>query len=286
MPTFPDLRPDHAAQADPAAVRYLQSALLSQGYHGLTLNGKYDKATIAEVQNFQAARLGPNGKFLKPDGWVGPSTWWAVQNPSGPAQASHLAGVLPKGLSAARRAILQAAAKDHANGTHEVPDGANYGDGVTRILAGVGPCPWCCYSVSQWHKDGTAKWPFDTRFGLVKALWDHAVKKGRAYKKGTKDPVPGDAFVLLYRDSKGQLTGLGHTGLVGAVSEARGEDCVYNTFEGNAGNRVKRGQRDVQEVVLEGFVDMVGDADVVRLQFARGLFSKKDNIDSSVAGTR
>lgn len=286
MPTFPDLRPDKTAQADPTAVRYLQSVLLSQGYTGLKLNGLYDKATISEVQNFQAARLGPNGKFLQPDGWVGPNTWWAVQNPSGPAQASSLEGSLPKGLSTKRRAILMAAAKDHANGTREIPDGSNYGDGVSRILAGVGPCPWCCYSVSQWHMDGTGAWPFGARYGLVKGLWDRPVKEGRAYKKGTKDPVPGDAFVLLYRNSKGQLTGLGHTGLVGAVSEARGDDCVYNTFEGNAGNRVKRGQRTVQEGVLMGFVDLVGDADVVRLQFARGLFKKKDSIDSSVKGTR
>lgn len=281
--TFPDLRQDQADKADPIAVTYLQHALLSQGYK-VVVNGKYDKATIGAVHDFQATHLDSSGKHLLVDGWVGKATWWAVQNPSGDAQKSDLDTMLRKGLSMDRRAILRAAFSDHARGVQEIPDGSNYGDGVTRYLEGIGPAFWCCAAVSTWYKDAKGDWPFGKRFLSVADIWSKAQDLGRAVKIAQHPiPCPGDAFVFQYRNSKGQLTGLGHIGLVATVSED-GES--FNTVEGNAGNRVKVSLRGIDNPVLAGFIDFFGDRAAVLPKVERGLFSKSESADSSYAGTR
>jgi peptidoglycan hydrolase-like protein with peptidoglycan-binding domain len=269
--------------ADPTAVRYLQTALNSQGYP-VPVNGKYDKATIAAVFNFQGVRLDRKGRHLKADGWVGPATWWAIQNPSGASQKSNLEGDTRKGLSAERRAIIKAFLKDHTAGVREIPDGANYGDGVTRYLTVIGPAYWCCYAVSTWHKDAVGTWPFGERFGLVAGIWNEAKERGRAIlKEDTSTAVPGDAFVMLYRNAKGRLTGLGHIGLVLTASQD-GES--FNTGEGNAGNRVKISRRETDQDTLVGYIDFFGDRAAVLPKFERGLLSKSEAADSSLAGTR
>lgn len=282
-PTFPDLRPDQAAKADPIAVRYLQQALISQGYT-VKPTGKYDNATIGAVMDFQATHLDSKGTHLLVDGWVGKSTWWAIQNPSGAAQISNIDSMIRKGLSVDRKAILRTAFSDHARGVKEVPDGANYGDGVTRYLEDIGPAFWCCAAVSTWHKDAKDAWPFGTRFVSVAALWKKAGELGRAVPISTRPvPCPGDAFVFLYRNSRGALTGLGHIGLVAATA-ANG--VMFNTVEGNVGNRVKVSLRDIDNPVLVGFVDFFGDRAAVLPKVERGLFSKSETADSSLAGTR
>lgn len=284
MPTFPDLRPDRAAKADPTAVRYLQTALNSQGYH-VTINGKYDAATQAAVLDFQGQHIDSKGRPLEVDAWVGVMTWWAIQNPSGTAQRNNIEADTAKGLSPLRRKILATAFKDHAAGTHEIPDGSNYGDGVTRYLVGVGPAFWCCFAVSTWFKDVTGEYPYGKHQGSVKSFWDRAKKDGRQILKGkTNTPVPGDAFVMLYRNSSGSLTGLGHIGLVAAASVA--DNVAFNTVEGNAGNRVKIGQRSVEQSTLVGYIDLFGDREDVRLKFKRGLLTQAEKTDSSLASTR
>jgi len=283
MPTFPDIRQDQATKADPIAVTYLQHALLSQGYT-VPVNGKYDKATIGAVHDFQATHVDINGKHLVVDGWVGKSTWWAIQNPSGAAQKSDFEAMLRKGLSADRRALLRTALKDHANNTREIPDGSNYGDGVTRYLTGIGPAFWCCAAVSTWYKDVTGLWPWGTRYVSVAALWANAqARKQAIHIKDKPIPCPGDAFVFQYRNSKGDFTGLGHIGLVATVSQD-GES--FNTVEGNAGNRVKVSLRDVHNPVLVGFVDFFGDRATVLPKVERGLYNQAERADSTVGGTR
>lgn len=284
MPTptkLPLLLSQKPEAADAEAVRYLQTCLNSQGYH-MPVTGKYDKATIGAVHDFQAAHLAPTGAFLTVDGDVGADTWWALQNPSGAAQKSGYDPIIPKGLSATRRGILNAALKDWRKGVHEIPDGANWGGGVERYLQGIGPAYWCCAAVSTWVKDATQSYPFGERVLACARLWELGGNKGQRVDKHTT-PVPGDAFVLLFKNARGQLTGSGHTGLVLSVS-ADGES--FNTIEGNAGNRVKVGLRSCEEGVLVGFVDLVGDRKDVLGKFARGLLSKTDQVASSAGGTR
>lgn len=278
-PTLHDIRA--GIGNDPKLVQYLQAALISQGYRVGTV-GLYDPATQNAVRDFQASRLGPDGKFLEPDGWVGKKTWWAILNPSGPPQKSNLDARIPKGLSADRRAVLQAFWTDHKAGVREIPDGSNWGGGVERYLKGIGPAYWCAYAVSTWVKDGTGRYPFDERVGACRKLWSLAQKAGRAYATD-KTPVPGDAFVILYRNSRGQLTGEGHTGLV--VATAMSGDA-FNTGEGNAGNRVKAGTRQCSAPLLVGFVDFYGDRDTVVGKFARGLLDVKDTVTSDRSSTR
>jgi len=283
MPTFPDIRQDQAAKADPIAVLYLQNALLSQGYQ-VPVNGKYENLTIGAVHDFQATHLGISGQHLTVDGWVGQSTWWAIQNPSGPAQKSDFEAMLRKGLSSDRRALLRTALKDHAANTREIPDGANYGDGVTRYLEGVGPCYWCCAAVSTWYKDVTGTWPFNKRCLSVADIWQKAKTTGNAVLISTKPvPCPGDAFVFQFRNAKGDFTGMGHIGLVATVSQD-GES--FNTVEGNCGNRVKVSLRDVHSPVLVGFIDFFGDRQTVLPKVERGLYNQAERADSTAGGTR
>lgn len=280
-PTLQNLFRDKPTEANPDTVKYLQTCLNSQGFH-LPVTGKYDKATIGAVHDFQATHLDSKGVFLVPDGDVGPKTWWSLLNPSGPAQQSGYDANIPKGLTLARRNLLNAALKDWRKGVHEIPDGANWGGGVERYLQGVGPAYWCCAAVSTWYKDATTEYPFGERFLACAKLWEVAGNRGQQIDKH-QTPVPGDAFVLLFRNSRGQLTGSGHTGLVLAVSS---DGQSYNTIEGNAGNRVKVGLRSCDEGVLMGFVNLTGDRDAALGKFSRGLLSKSDTVSSGSAGTR
>lgn len=280
-PSLPTLLRDKPAAANPEAVKYLQTCLNSQGYH-VPVTGKYDKATIGAVHDFQAAHIDQSGTFLKSDGDVGPKTWWALLNPSGPAQSNGYDAIIPTGLSVLRRNILNAGLKDWRKGVHEVPDGSNWGGGVERYLQGIGPAYWCCAAVSTWYKDATSNYPFDERILACIRLWELADRFDRRVDKHMT-PIPGDAFVLLFRNSKGQLTGTGHTGLVLAVSN---DGQSYNTIEGNAGNRVKVGLRSCDESVLAGFVNLAGDRDAVLGKFKRGLLSKSDQVSSGSSGTR
>ena len=267
-----------------AAVNYWRQILRSQGYTNVNPTGPYDKALEECTRHFQMTRIDQHGAPLVVDGEVGPRTWWAGLNPSGAAQRNWLAaGGAPKGLSPARAKIVKAALADHAAGVREVPDGSNYGGGVTRYLEGIGPAFWCCYAVSTWVKDGTGEWPLGQRTGLVADLWNRGRREGRTYDTSLC-PVPGDAFIFLYRNNSGKLTGLGHTGIVAAVGN---DQNLWNAVEGNAGNRVKLTVRDTANTgVLVGFVDLVGDSAAVRGKFARGLFKGGKGADSGLAGTR
>ena len=76
-----------------------------------------------------------------------------------------------------------------------------------------------------------------------------------AKKKDGYMPIPGDAFVMLYRNSRGQPTGMGHIGFVLRVQESGGRATAINTLEGNCGNRVKLGRRDLASPDIVGFIN-------------------------------
>jgi hypothetical protein len=152
--------------------------------------------------------------------------------------------------------VLGIAAAEHQAGVQEIPDGSNWGDGVTKYLqeGGAPPSPWCCFFWSWCVHQATGQHPLGEPMGHVLSTWRAATKKGWSREKGNYSPVPGDAFVMLYTNDAGKLTGTGHIGFVLRVDRAR-EATVFNTTEGNCGNRVKVGLRQICQSSLVGFIN-------------------------------
>jgi hypothetical protein len=271
-------RPTLAYGAEGEHVKVLQSLLRSSGMFDGLIGGNFKTKTKNSVIYFQQTHLGPNGENLEPDGIVGPATWWALDNPTGAPQRSYIDPRIPDGLSDIRVKILEKVLAEHRAGTKEVPDGANWGDGVTKFLVGVGPVYWCCYFYSWGLKEATGEYPLGKRHGHCKTLWEEAKEKGKAFLKNKYTPIPGDAFVLLFKNSSGRYTGAGHIGYVLSVSA---DGKYFNTVEGNAGNRVKVGTRSISESTLAGFINL-HDQDT---NFERVLL-KGESTSSSTSGTR
>jgi hypothetical protein len=213
-----------------------------------------------------------------------PETWWALRNPSGDPQRSNLDPRIPRGVSAQRRALLQLCVREHRTGVREIPDGANYGDGVSKYLDAVGKSPaigpafWCMYTVSFLHNESTGEWPLGARYGGVHSFYKAAQKAGLAFDKNSgRLPLPGDVFIMLYGSSKSPQRS-GHTGFVGSLSKS---GKSFNTWAGNEGNRFKYGVRNMDQGTLVGFVSMFGeDCNPQRL-----LVDAAASVDS-IGGTR
>ncbi|MCP5049707.1 MAG: peptidoglycan-binding protein, partial [bacterium] len=125
-------------------VKMLQRILKEQGFFKGDIDGKFFKDVKEAVLYFQKTHLGPDGEFLVVDGIVGKATWWALQNPVGEAQKSHLPRSIPEGLTPLRVRQLEIAMKEHEKGVREIPDGSNWGDEVAKY-GGAKGAPWCCY---------------------------------------------------------------------------------------------------------------------------------------------
>lgn len=237
-------------------VRIVQSLLQSRGFYaGRRIDGKFGPATEEAVRYFQMCNRNAKGKPLDVDGVVGPETWAALHATTVQVPLPQVPfSVIPQGLNKQRQALLERAWKEFANGTKEVPRGANYGDGVTKFLEGIGPAPWCMLSASWLFKDVTGDWPMGVRYGLVLEFWRSAKRGGTAIPLGTERPLPGDFFVLLDKNSKGQLRGTGHTGFVVSVSP---DGKKYNTLAGNEGDAYQFGSRSFSQDTLVGFVSLL-----------------------------
>jgi hypothetical protein len=237
-------------------VKVLQAMLQSQGYFNAVIGGNFLAKTEQAVIYFQQTHLGPDGRPLEVDGKVGPNTWWALANPAGAPQKSNLPRENATGLTPLRRAVLKAAAKEHQAGTAESPDGSNWGDGVTKFLqaAGAPAAPWCCYFWSWCVHQATGQHVFGQPLGRVEAAWKKAKLNGTARSVNDYSPIPGDAFVMLYRNRSGKLTGTGHIGFVMRVDKRKGA-TAFNTIEGNCANRVKIGTRQMNQSTLVGFIN-------------------------------
>lgn len=257
-------------------VRVLQEKLSQQGFFRGAIKGNFLEQTRAAVLYFQQTHLGPDGKPLDVDGVVGDDTWWALDNPSGPAQRSNLHPEIPAGLTPLRVRQLEIALAEHRAGIREKPDGSNWGP-VQKYLTGT-PCPWCCYFWSWCNHQLQGRYDLGARYGSVASAWKKAGTLGMAREKGAYQPIPGDAFVMLHRNSRGQRTGTGHIGFVVRVEERGGRATAINTVEGNCGNRVKVGRRDLSSPDIVGFINPF-PAHEQPTGFARGLVRA-----SSVAG--
>lgn len=231
------------------------------------------------VVYFQQTHLNRHGKPCGVDGMVGPETMWALRHPSGRAQRSYLpADRIPARIGDARTELLEIALGQH--GIKEIPDGSNRSTrpkgGIDKYLPawakkedGKG-APWCCFFVSWVTKQAFGTYPLGRREGACRLARERAIERRMWRPKARYAPVPGDAFVMLYRKN-GEWTGAGHIGFVHRVSR---DGQAFNTVEGNCGNRVKLGRRSLDEASLEGFIDFWKDGRD-RQDFARGLSRAK-----------
>jgi peptidoglycan hydrolase-like protein with peptidoglycan-binding domain len=233
-------------------VKVVQRILRQQGFFKGAIGGNYLALTQQAVTYFQQTHLGPNGEFLPVTGRLDADTWWALRHPVGAPQRSHLPGHIPAGLTPLRTSQLEITLGEHAAQVREDPDGSNWGDGVVKYKGAPG-APWCCYFWSWATHECLGRYTLGARFGLVRSAWQRAGDLGMAHPKGEYLPIPGDAFVMLYRDDQGRLKGTGHIGFVLRVSAA-GASAI-NTVEGNSGNRVKVGKRSLDNPDIVGFIN-------------------------------
>lgn len=237
-------------------VRVLQSMLQSQGCFTGAIRGNFGPITHKAVCYFQMTHLGSDGRPLVVDGVVGPDTWWALNHPSGSAQSSGLTSIVPAGLSSHRNRLLKWAADEHAKRVAEVPDGSNWGGRVSYYLqtCGLGPAPWCSCYVSTGYKDTFGTFPLGAPQPHVQTFMKRAQKAGLFHSKLDYSPIPGDIFIYAYDG------GAGHTGFVASVDSTT-KASRFNSNEGNCGNRVKFGLRNMREESLVGFICLAPDTD-------------------------
>jgi len=252
-----------------AHVAVAKSILKSQGFDAGT-GELFDERMQGALVAFQGSHVGPDGKPLNAIGRVGRRTWWALYNPSGPAQRGFMepvpgAQLLPRNIPALRRAVVEAGLKLWRTNVREIPDGSNWGDGVSTLLTAVGqrsPAAWCAFTSSYIHHLGTGELLLGAHRGLVRAIWAEAVRRGCAFEKGSGYvPRPGDLGVTLYRNKRGQLNGMGHMWHMIALGPRSGRGRNYNHLGGNEGNRLKLGIRNTADESLFGWINPFGDHD-------------------------
>ncbi|MFD2228898.1 CHAP domain-containing protein [Alkalimarinus sediminis] len=242
----------------------LQHLLSSHGYFSdrISSHGLFDDITHENVELFQLQHIGPNGQPLQVDGIVGKSTWWALENPSGEAQRNHFGITTPNGLTQKRQQIINVVHEEHSKPVFEVPDGSNRSKDIDGYWGKTGVIgqPWCCAFVSWVLKTVLGKYPINGKHHLgVQKMWRAASRLGLE----TPQPKPGDVFIQLKSGGKG------HTGFVIGVSPDNQQ--IY-TAEGNCGNRLKIGKRDIN--TIQHFIDCLQDQQ--SLGFERGNLAVND----------
>ena len=249
-------------------VKVVQTLLQKEGYFTGTPLGNFLSRTKAAVQYFQNTHIDFDGEFLEPDGVVGPKTWWALHNPNGSAQRSFIPSEGEEPIKNTEETDRDKFIKElydmHGRNIREIPNGSNYGDGVTPLVNDCGftyGIFWCLAALSSAYKTAVGEAPLGAMHVHCATFWNEAKKKGIAFPKGTYEPLPGDIAVYNYRGglrSNGTLTGAGH---VAGVARVAHNNQSFNALEGNVGNRFKHSLRRVSERSLVGFVNLFGDQD-------------------------
>jgi peptidoglycan hydrolase-like protein with peptidoglycan-binding domain len=239
----------------------VQSILVAQGFLTGEVSGTFDAATRDAVSYFQQSHLGRDGEFLEVDGVVGPNSWWALRHPVGAPQRSNIPAepteggvpkIIPKGLTPLRVEQLKIVVAEH--GVKEVPNGSNWGPGVKKY-GGIKGKPWCCWFWSWGNKQVFGSYTLGGKLGRCMTAWNRANDRGMAHEKGDYIPIPGDGFVMLYRNGNGKFNGRGHIGYVLRTKVEDGKATVINTVEGNSANRVKIGRRKLSSKDIVGFIN-------------------------------
>lgn len=273
-------------------VKLVQTILQKEGYFKGTPLGNFKKLTQDALLYFQNTHIDADGQFLEPDGKVGAKTWWALHNANGAAQRNFIPTDEGKQAVASspdtpRNKFLAKLYAMHAQGIREIPDGSNYGDGVTPIVNACGfsyGIFWCLAAQSYAFKESIGEKPLGAMHVGCATFWNEAVKVGKAHRKGSYKPIPGDIAIYNYGrglTSKGLLSGSGHAAGVARVAR---DGSQFNALEGNIGNRFKHSIRNVSESTLIGFVNLFGDENN-RPSFPEGVTSAPV-ITASYAGTR
>lgn len=242
----------------------LQHLLSSHGYFSdqIPSHGIFDDITHTNVELFQLQHIGPNGQPLLVDGVVGKSTWWSLENPSGTAQRNHFKTTTPTGLTVKRQQILQVIQEEYRKPVFEVPDGSNRSVDIDQYWGNTGVIgqPWCCAFVSWVLHNVLGKYPINGKHHLgVQTMW----REARRLNLETTQPKPGDIFIQIKSGGKG------HTGFVIGVSP---DNTIIYTAEGNCGNRLKIGKRNIN--TIQHFID--GLQDQQTLDFERGNLTVED----------
>lgn len=247
---------------------------------------RFGRAIENMVMYFQMTHLNTNGNWLDVDGQVGKNTWLALEHGDDDAQRSHLKPVVPEGIEGNRKAILETAIGEHGiredtgRKNEKGEKLTNRGKDVDKYLPNwvtsdptTDGQPWCAYFISWVVKEVYGRHLLGRPVARVWKAYERASKEGRWTPKGAEVPTPGDAFVLLYDDEYTSVNCTGHIGFVLQVSE---DGRSYNTIEGNCADRVKVGQRTLDDPTLRGFINIVGD----KASFTRGSLRGAKNVDS------
>ncbi len=227
----------------------LQHLLSSQGYFKdrSPSHGIFEDVTHENVVLFQLQHIDRHGVPLEPDGVVGTSTWWALNNPSGEGQRNHFNSIIPGGLTEQRERLLELVFEEHDKPVFEVPDGSNRSSSIDLFWGdtGVIGLPWCCAFVSWALFETFGLYPIGGKHHLgVQRMWREALRQGLK----SASPKPGDIFIQIKGNGKG------HTGFVVGISQD--ENHIY-TCEGNCGNRLKIGKRS--RASINHYIDCIGD---------------------------
>lgn len=229
----------------------LQQILRAQGYYDGPPDGKFGERTREALFWFQATHIDQNHIFLDADCVVGPKTWWALRNPSGDPQVNKIDPIIPSGLSEDRKKVLQIAVSEYKKGVKEVPDGSNWGPEIKKYGGRPG-WAWCALFMNWCFKQALGKYPTGKLDPSCYQNWKAAEKLNIWKPKKEYAPIPGDAFIMQYKDTNGRFTGKGHTGIVLRISE---DGRLFNAIEGNTSNRVKVTLRDVSSTKLIGYIN-------------------------------
>jgi hypothetical protein len=144
-----------------------------------------------------------------------------------------------------------------------------------RIVSAEAWCAW--FATWCWH-EALLMHPFDRQIGGCFELARSAYARGRWFDLGATrgsgvlvGPYPGAVFVRLEKPfEKGQSEG--HTGIITGVSE---NGWTVSTIEGNSGDGVRAGKRDLTDPLIRGLALPLGLDPSVE-DWPRGLLSSAD----------
>lgn len=226
----------------------LQRTLQRLGYGANLVAHGYPSAELwAAVGLFQMQHLGPKGLPLAADRVVGQDTWWALANPSGPRQRSGftLAACARADLTQERQLLQDVVLGEYRKDVYESPDGSNRGTQIDTYWGNTGLLgkPWCCAFVSEMLFRAVGHYPLGRHHTSVLAMVQEAERLGRI----NRSPRPWDVWAQLHAD------GTGHTGF-GSALDPNG---ITATFEGNCGNRLKHGRRELTTLTV--WINPFGD---------------------------
>lgn len=154
---------------------------------------------------------------------------------------------IPLGLGAKRTAILRVAFGELDRGVREEPPGSNRGPRVDLYMPSwartrPGP-PWCAWFATWVLEQALGDANALGRTGGTFTLTDRAREADLWRPKAGYIPGPGDLFMMR----TGARTG--HVGFVAGILDGRIE-----TVEGNSGDRVRHGVRELADERITGFV--------------------------------